>query len=258
MYGVALLFFVVTLVTAQERPHIELRFLVSDELNAGVTLRCGIDSTATDGIDPTLGEFPLPGHPPSGFHAGWEIVSNGIGDLSYTDIRPYPDSTVEHFYRDYSLNISPRFAGRGDLLIFRWDYPLPKGIDSVVVMDRLQGALVRFQFGPSRMDTLRGSNAELERFLVRVYYSPARTLTIMDQPRMQLHLLSSSDGEIVIPVIGQPMKVMLYSLLGKHVEVTPCFEVDALHLPVNHLPAGWYILVLSFLDGTRIKYTFVR
>ncbi len=258
MYGVALLFFVVTLATAQERPHIDFRFLVSDELSAGLTLRCGIDSSATDGIDPALGEYPLPGHPPSGFHAGWEIESNGIGDLSYTDIRPYPDSTVEHFYRDYSLNISPRFAGRGDLLIFRWDYPLPKGIDSVVVMDRLQGALVHFQFGSSRTDTLRGSVAELERFLVRVYYSPARMLTMNDQPRTQLHLLSSSDGEIVIPLLVQPMKVLLYTLMGKYVDVTPRVEVNTLHLPVHHLPAGWYVLVLSFLDGTRIEYTFVR
>lgn len=259
MGWVSLFFFVAAVVLAQEQPHIELRFTVSDELSAGITLRCGIDSIATDGIDPSLGEFPLPGHPPSGFHAAWEIVTEGIGDLSYTDFRPYPDTASEHFFREYSLNVSPKLAGRGDMIIFRWEYPFPRGIDSVVVSDRLQGALVRFAFGPTGADTITGSYAELERFLVRVYYTPSKVLSVEDLRRTYASIiLTSADGMFSLPVPFLPESLSVYTLDGKHCTVPYTYGGGTLCIRTDALPHGWFVLVAISPRGEKVEQVFVR
>jgi len=258
MGWVGLFFFVAAVVLAQEQPHIELRFTVSDELSSGITLRCGIDSMATDGIDPSLGEFPLPGHPPSGFHAAWEIVTDGIGDLSYTDFRPYSDTASEHFYREYSLNVSPKLAGRGDLIIFRWEYPFPRGIDSVVVSDRLQGALVRFAFGPAGADTISGSYAELERFLVRVYYTPSQVLSVKDTRRIHSSAPSLADGTFLLPVPFQPASLNVYALDGKQCAVPYTYDGSTLCIRTDALPHGWFVLVAISPRGEKVEQVFVR
>ncbi|GIV55212.1 MAG: hypothetical protein KatS3mg039_1730 [Candidatus Kapaibacterium sp.] len=258
MSRVTLCFLVAVALLAQEQPHIELRFTVSDERSSGITLRCGIDSTATDGIDPSLGEFPLPGHPPSGFHAAWEIVTDGIGDLSYADFRPYPASAGEHFYREYSLNVSPKLAGRGDLLIFRWEYPFPRGIDSVVVSDRLQGALVRFAFSPKGADTISGSFAELERFLVRVYYTPSQVLSVKDTRRIHSSALSLADGTFFLPVPFQPASLTVYALDGKQCAVPYTYDGSAFCIRADSLPHGWYVFVAISPRGEKVEQVFVR
>ncbi len=258
MSRVSLCFLVAIALLAQEQPHIELRFTVRDERSSAITLRCGIDSTATDGIDPSLGEFPLPGHPPSGFHAAWEIVTDGIGDLSYADFRPYPASGGEHFYREYSLNVSPKLAGRGDLLIFRWEYPFPRGIDSVVVSDRLQGALVRFAFGPKGADTISGSYAELERFLVRVYYTPSQVLSVNDTRRTHSSALLLADGTIVVPVPFLPESLIIYALDGKRYTVPFTYDGSTLCFRADSLPHGWYVLVAISPRGEKVEQVFVQ
>lgn len=243
--------FALATVAAQEQPHIDLSFFVGDE-NRSIQLRCGIDSTATDGLDLQLGEYPIPGHPPDGFHAAFEITTDNITDLSYTDVRPYPGSPTEQFVVEYSLNVTPKFYGRGDLLIFSWEYPLPRGIDSVVVTDRLGGVLARVVFGWQRADTLRGTTAELERFLVRVYYTPSRASFVdgsSAHPALQI-----IGGELLVPLPTSPAAVVLTSLTGK--QRTPGYSYDGryLHCPLTSLEQGLHLLTVVLLNGECIFF----
>lgn len=258
MLRICLCLLLASVLLAQEQPHIELRFTVSDELSSGISLCCGIDSIATHGIDPSFGEFPLPGHPPSGFHAAWEIGTDGIGDLSYADFRPYPSAAGEHFYREYSLNVSPKFAGRGNLLIFRWEYPFPRGIDSVVVSDRLQGALVRFAFGTAGVDTISGPYAELERFNVRVYYTPSRVLSVEDTRRMHSSILSRVDEAFLLPVPFQPESLNVYTLDGKQRPVSYTYDGSTICIRADQLPCGWFVLVAISPRGEKVERVVVR
>jgi hypothetical protein len=238
-------------VFAQPKPHIELAFSIGDETKH-IVLRCGIDSLATEGLDLQLGEYPIPGHPPDGFHAGWEITTDGITDLSYVDFRPYPDiAPQERFSVTYGLNVSPKFYGRGDLLIIAWEYPLPRGIDSVVMTDRAGGAIARVVFGPQRADTIRGSAVELERFLVRVYYSPARAASVALP--IESGAFASGFGEIVVPLPQSPADVQLYTLTGKQFPIECTYDGALLHCQMPD-QNGWYLLTIRLPDG---KHTWI-
>ncbi|MCX8051984.1 MAG: hypothetical protein N3B17_08855 [Chlorobi bacterium] len=233
---------------AQQKPHIELRFQISDELSNGIALRCGIDSAATDGLDLALGEYPLPGHPPDGFHAAWEIVTDDLSDLSYTDFRPYPDTAGDHFAAHYDLNVSPQYT-RGQMLIFRWMYPLPRGIDSVVVTDRLGGQLVNLRFGSNGADTIAGNYAQLERFIVRVYYTPSRVTSVTEQPFDPVPILSGRELYLSwhLPIRG----VVVYDLSGQGRAVPYIGDGELLRCSLDGLSCGWYLLVVTTPDGQR-------
>ncbi len=246
--SVVLAFAVVT-VAAQDQPHIDFSFVVGDE-NRSIQLRCGIDSSATDGLDLQLGEYPIPGHPPDGFHAAFEITTDNITDLSYTDIRPYPDSSAEQFVVEYSLNVTPKFYGRGELLIFAWEYPLPRGIDSVVVTDRLGGVLARVVFGWQRADTLRGTTAELERFLVRVYYTPSRASSVDESSAHRA--LQIVGEELLVPLPISPTAVVLTSLTGKQRIPDYSYDGRTLLCPLTSLEQGWHLLTVVLQNGERI------
>lgn len=242
------LFWMITIVAAQERPRLEFSFLVSDENTRGILLRCGIDSAATEGLDPLLGEYPMPGHPPDGFHAAWEIVTDGITDLSYTDFRPYPESVASHFAVDYSLNLSPKFTGRGDLLIFQWTYPLPRGIDSVIITDRLGGQLVTLRLGAKGADTISGSYVQLERFIVRVFYSPASVLSIEEQHDTPCLIVGQSPFTVSVPL--PPITAMVYSLGGERIEGSYTYADGVMTYHIKGVSCGWYLLLI-YLQGGR-------
>lgn len=240
-------FWMITIVAAQERTRLEFSFLVSDENTRGILLRCGIDTAATDGLDPSLGEYPMPGHPPDGFHAAWEIVTDGITDLSYTDFRPYPDSIIDHFVVDYSLNLSPKFTGRGDLLIFRWHYPLPRGIDSVIITDRLGGQLVTLRLGAKSADTISGTYVQLERFTVRVFYSPANVLSTEEKQDTPCLVVGQSTLVVSMPL--PPQTAMVYSIRGEYIEGFYNYANGVMTYQLNGLSPGWYLLLVRLLDG---------
>lgn len=65
---------------------LEANFTVTDGAGGTTLLIAGIDSLATDGLDPTLGEFEVPPLPPAGvFDARFNLPSSTISTI--TDIR---------------------------------------------------------------------------------------------------------------------------------------------------------------------------
>jgi len=85
-------------------------------------LRFGLDSTATDGIDPQLGEIgPLPPFPPTGvFHARFFLPENNFsGSLNaYCDFR-YADLPFIG-QKEWRLAYQPSY---GNDIIIIWDFP---------------------------------------------------------------------------------------------------------------------------------------
>ncbi|MCS7001019.1 MAG: hypothetical protein NZ481_09125 [Candidatus Kapabacteria bacterium] len=245
------LWFILLTVTVfpQSRPHIELRFWIHDEQSNGIQLRCGIDSAATEGLDIALGEYPMPGHPPDGFHAAWIITSGTLTDLSYADFRPYPDSGTESFAVDYDLTLSPKFSGRGDLLILRWQYPLPRGIDSVILIDRLGGRWVKLQFGPQGSDTIRGDAVQLERFIVRVFYTPARVLSV--EQFQKNHFVLQTGTILRILCDCMPSQVYLTSLDGRRFQLAYYHANSEISAILDGVSPGWYAVVLLCSSGEQ-------
>ncbi|MCX7930660.1 MAG: hypothetical protein N2663_08085 [Chlorobi bacterium] len=238
------------LTSAAEQPHIELLFAIGDE-NKHITLRCGVDSNATNGLDVRLGEYPLPGHPPDGFHAAWEVTTDNITDLSYTDFRPYPDTSTAQFAITYNLTVSPKFSGRGDLLIVQWSSPLPRGIDSVVLTDRLGGALLRVRFDQRGSDTLTGSVVELERFHVHVYYSPSRAASVTQRNQTLQPIVAN--GYVLIPAldVSTIKSVEVFTLSGKRYTVEAQQDGSFLRWWIGDYPPGWYMISVASSSGSR-------
>lgn len=78
-----------TLTLGQQTPTVDLVLVVADNAGGSRNLHIGVDSTATTGIDPHLGESDLPPFPPLGaYEARWNLQPFGVGNLStYKDYR---------------------------------------------------------------------------------------------------------------------------------------------------------------------------
>jgi hypothetical protein len=64
---------------------VDIPITVSDDAGSTSDIYFGLDLTATDGLDPALGELELPGFPPSGYAAAWLFPD--FVTLSYNDYR---------------------------------------------------------------------------------------------------------------------------------------------------------------------------
>ena len=165
--------FVVVSATAQ---FIDINVTVRNEKGAYATVLLGFDEKATIGIDKDLGEFAIPGFPPTpaGLQAALIYRDNGQAVLAYRDYRPLPGSSPS---RDtFLLTLTPATdESRGSSLIFTWAYPLRQGVDSIVVSDLFGGLLYKVKFDAREADTVRGNALNLENFRIIVYTSQIKT-----------------------------------------------------------------------------------
>src|SRR3972149_3078045 len=114
--------------------HLEVPIQLMDEFGSNYRLVFGVDESATNTYDSSLGEINAPRFfPPNTFHAAFEILDSiKLMELvwSYKDFRPIIDSF--HYYVQYSIAVG---RGDGDLLIFSWN-TMPQNIDSAKITDR--------------------------------------------------------------------------------------------------------------------------
>jgi hypothetical protein len=101
---------------------VDLPLVVTDGADGARTLRFGLDPTATDGIDPALGESELPPFPPTGvFEARFVGTDIGVPELGLGSYRDYRagstgfEGTVVHEIQ-YQV-------GDGTEITIAWDLP---------------------------------------------------------------------------------------------------------------------------------------
>lgn len=116
---------------------VEIEFNINDGAGGQTSLKAGIDSTATDGIDPLLGEYEIPPLPPAGvFDARFNLPNSTISTL--TDIRQGTDQGG--FERVHEIQYQ---LGDGTDIIINYDFG---SFPSEQVKGRLQdivtGALI--------------------------------------------------------------------------------------------------------------------
>ncbi|MFQ5627460.1 MAG: FlgD immunoglobulin-like domain containing protein [bacterium] len=121
-----------------QTPAVDIPLKISDGSGGVQVLYFGIDPSATDGIDVSLGESALPPFPPTGvFEArfiGDDIAVPGLGQGSYRDYRPGTIDT--EIVRTFELRYQ---AAGSQAMTIAWN--LPKGM-SGLLQDLLGGIVV--------------------------------------------------------------------------------------------------------------------
>ncbi|MBL7998414.1 MAG: T9SS type A sorting domain-containing protein [Candidatus Kapabacteria bacterium] len=231
--------------------HIETNLTIQNEIGKGNTIRFGVDEKATDGLDTALGEVLLPNfHPPGGIHSAFRRTDNVGEYFTYKDFRPM--QTSMKFLVEYDLTISPP-SSRGDLVIFTWTYPLSYNIDSIVVTDRLDGAVYRFSLDSRGVDTMK--NIALELFTVRCYYTRIPTSVAEEVQNTVLTTVfpNPSSDHITIQSPAPIVKAELMNVNGSLVRTA--FEPS---MNVSDVPVGIYILKVVANNGTVTCTKFIK
>ena len=162
--------------------HLETNITLRNEKGAYATVLLGYDKNATKGLDPSLGEFAIPGFPPypAGLQAALAYKDNGLAVLSYRDFRPMPTSFP--LQDSFSLITTPASDdSRGSSLIFTWAYPLTAGLDSVVISDLFGGIVYRCTLDAREADTVKGNALNLEAFRIVLYSTKLTTAVSSDK-----------------------------------------------------------------------------
>ena len=244
------LFVLTTNVVIYSQVRIETTMSLTNERGNLISVHCGIDSGATDGIDEKLGEFAFPAHPPGGLHCAY-IISDSVGSvLSYRDLRKFP--AEKQFMIEHTLSLSPfGDTTRGSTIMLTWHYPLNQNIDSIVVVDFFDGLIKKIKLDSREVDTLGGNASSLEKYHVRVYYNLSSTNAESENK-------SASDGFLIqnktLSFLGDdsPIECFATNVLGQNIYLP--LDVKAINL--SGLQVGCYVISVSFRNGCQktIKY----
>jgi lipid-binding SYLF domain-containing protein len=136
---------------------------VKDNSNTSQSLKFGRSPSATDGIDASLGESPLP-PAPFGFDARFHLPT---GDDSWTDIRSSAKDTVK-----WVMKFQPGSGGYP--ITFSWDKTaLPKG--KFTLTDAITGTVVNVDMTASNSYTL--TNTGINSLIIQ-YISPSTPTSV--------------------------------------------------------------------------------
>jgi hypothetical protein len=163
---VVLLFSLATALS--QTPAIDLALTVTDGAGAGKELRFGIDGTATDAIDLSLGEVELPPPPPAGiFDARFSGANIGVV-MGQGTLRDYRKGEMS--VGGTSLHEIRYQVGGGTSITISWD--LPAGV-SGLLQDFLGGIAVNRVMNGSGSVTVTNPNAITSLKMTIVYENSA-------------------------------------------------------------------------------------
>ncbi|MBS1536740.1 MAG: hypothetical protein JST20_03200 [Bacteroidetes bacterium] len=245
-----LFFLLFSSVEAQIPFTVELKITATDTSNnpiVKIPLVLGIDTRATDSIDLNLGEQALPGHPPSGFHAGMLVYN----ELSYKDYRRIPP--LKKFKIQYELNVSPKDPNRQDKPFFiTWEYPLSKYIDSAQLTDRIDGSIVSFWLDSKGFSPL--ITTPLSTYFVNVWYNVGS----VDVQEFNNELITDNikyrpESDVIAIESVKNSKISLYSSIASLLWHGEMGDSNS-EINVQNLPLGMYFLAITKPNGMTTSH----
>ncbi len=245
--------------------HIETIVSLKNENGNIASVRFGLDSTATYGLDPSLNEFAVPGFPPSPMQlqALLTFSDNGQGYAAYSDFRPFKDTPV--FSDTFHLIMTPSTDNsRGNTIVFYWTYPLDSDIDSIVISDLLGGTIKRVVLDSRRADTISGAAWNLESYRIIAYYNlngaaGAVNYSGNDESTPANGILVPSGGWIQRAnlMLGENAVITSYRLYSTLGQVAGEGQTDG-PIDCSQLTAGMYDLCLVDAKGRIIHRRILR
>jgi hypothetical protein len=164
LYSVVLIFSKNILAQAQ----IDIPFIVSDGNEFFDWLRVGLDTTATNCIDPQLGEFEIPPIPPTGlFDCRFNLTPYGCGPITtYKDYRPPGNPPSFPFTGQVEHTLIWQLGSSGSFLTIFYDFPAGAFAN---IKDPFGGIIYNTMLSDSGSYTIPLSNALTEAILTMNY-----------------------------------------------------------------------------------------
>jgi hypothetical protein len=206
---------------AQQLPQISIPFLVYDNAGGNKTLYFGLDQTASDSLDPQLGESDLPPLPPVGaFDARFILpINNFNGSLSswydYRNAPSFPYSgTKEHRLRYQS-------AAGATVFYFSWNFP-PEVTG--LLQDVINGTFVNAQLSGSGVYELTDFVA-INQLKLIITYNNIVTSVVNNQELPEEFKLEQNYPNPFNPITSisftlpesQDVKLNIYNSLGQKI-----------------------------------------
>lgn len=246
-----ILVFVFTIIATSYLPaqHIQTVLSVVDAANTGSQLYFGLDSAATDQRDSSMGESEKPGHPPGGMHA---LLLLPTGELCYRDFRKL--TGAPYINKEFRVEVQ-QFAARNKAPInFKWDYPLEKGIDSIIIYDRkTEGEKVRFSLDTRRKFVVYDDISDS--FIIQAYYSFGPTNVREELVKNDLIYPNPADNSLVVQGIAKDDILEIYAMNGQTHRLQ---ATDNNIVYVTDLSAGVYSVSVLGTNGKRFIGMFVK
>jgi len=162
-----------TMLFSQNTPVVKISFLSEDMATGSYNLYLGIDPTATDGLDRTLGEAELPPLPPSGVFDARFVFPDGLIS-SLQDYRTGDgDFTGTHVY-----NVSWQLGSNSPGFSLSWN--LPDGV-TMHVTDPFGGILINNDYG-SGINQIFVAGTSLNKLVLEVKYDQVNSLFSHEAP----------------------------------------------------------------------------
>lgn len=250
--AISALFFTVGY-SSYAQTRIETRLLIVDNNNIGVSVYFGLDTAATDGINSALGESEFfPSHPPSGMHAAIQFPPPG-NEWCYRDYRKLVQG--QYITKEFRIEVQSAPLRDNSPINFNWDFPLAKGIDSIVIVDRkTNGVRAKFYLDFKRKFVV--SDDQSDSFIARAYYHIDAVGVEEDVASADHAELSPNPATDVLAVstIKDYEHVEIISVDGR--VYIP--ELNGNSISIQNMPTGVYAVIAAGINGKRSLGTFVK
>ncbi|MGE3800388.1 MAG: T9SS type A sorting domain-containing protein [Candidatus Kapaibacterium sp.] len=235
--------------TAQVNTDVEIT--ISNAAEQSRTLHCGVNTSATVGVDTELGELSLPPFPPtSAFEGRFVSHESGVlGQGSPSDFRP---STSVEQSDAYKIKFQP--GTNGMPVTLRWDMEyVKKAYSSATLSDPFGGVIVSVDM--KTVGSLEITNAALSEVVLQLNgpVDPSLAVEVGEEKNLRFLIEPEvADGRITLNyslAVSTRLSLSIVDLQGRVVETLfPSRDVEAGvysdQFDLSHLSSGLYILVV--------------
>lgn len=228
---------------------------LSNNLGSSQILTIGIDPSATNGIDPALGEYALPPYPPSSIFDARLKLPFPSQDYSLKDIRPGTSAPFTSTI-NYEIEYQP---GDGSSVKLHWNFP--KGV-SAKLSDKFGGIVVNESLKDTGSFAI--TNIAINKLDLIVYYNLVTSVnSVSSNPNVFLLFQNypnpfnpTTKIKFYLPRDGRT-KLTVYNSIGGKIEELIDNVLQSGHYEINwdgsKFTSGVYLIQLVWNNIRSVK-----
>lgn len=228
-------------ITLAQQPYIQVSLTIKDSKNIPITLICGQNVNATDGLDTSIDEDVIPNfHPPcsNNFHAAFREPDGSTTSWgpywSYSDFRPFTFNPAKE--NIYSITLCP---GERPFVDFSWEFIGKDNIEVAQLSDRFGNVILANMLTESFIR----STLPTENYRVLLKNKPTVSVQESENTLSSTIFPNPASNSILIRHSSDVSSIEISSILGTTVlTIAPSINETTSIANVNNLPNGTYIV----------------
>ena len=245
------------LIALAQQPYSQVRLTITDNKGIPITLICGLNVNATDGLDSSIEEDVIPNfHPPcsNNFHAAFREPDGSTTSWgsywSYSDFRPFSYNPAKE--NIHSITLCP---GERPFVDFSWEFIGKDNLEVAQLSDRFGNVILANML----VETTIRSTLQTENYRVVLKNKPTVSVQEIENSISSTIFPHPASNSILIRHTADVTLIEISSILGTTVmKIDPSKNETSSIVNVSNLPNGTYIVRIVSSNNSVKTNIFIK